>query len=169
MNARNSPLGTSRLTPCNTSIRSLPRVKYLWTFLIVTRVSMKPLLLLDDNRQTLSELRRRRDHHAIATFQTGDDFEPIAVGAGGLNRPSFDRVLPHHERVARPVLLAHRALGHERDRLLRGWGLVVRASEERHLDAHVREDPRIELGEGDPNEHRRLLPIGRRYRRDDVA
>ena len=31
ISARKSPCGISRLTPFSTSMRSLPRVKYLWT------------------------------------------------------------------------------------------------------------------------------------------
>ena len=42
--ARNSPGGISRFTPFSTSIRSLPRVKYLWTPLTRTSALMSDQL-----------------------------------------------------------------------------------------------------------------------------
>jgi hypothetical protein len=46
ISARKSPCGIERFTPCRTSMRSLPRVKYLWTSVVVTRLDMKPLISL---------------------------------------------------------------------------------------------------------------------------
>ena len=37
ISARKSPCGMSRFTPFSTSMRSLPRVKYLWTPLILNQ------------------------------------------------------------------------------------------------------------------------------------
>ena len=45
ISATNSPCGIWRLTPFSTSIRSLPRVKYLWTPLTCTSALMNAMLL----------------------------------------------------------------------------------------------------------------------------
>src|ERR1044071_7984977 len=85
MSARNSPAGIVRFTPFNTSMRSLPRVKNLWTSRTVTRSAMvespcSKFLLYNHLRAAL-QLLRRSDHDAFAWLQAGDHFHAVAVGA----------------------------------------------------------------------------------------
>src|SRR4029450_13551377 len=105
MRARNSPRGMSTLTPCSTSMRSLPRVKYLWTSRIRTRggesaivmfpcrpnlkvrpstglPALKDLLHLHSYLRAILQFWRRRDDDAIARAEPAEDLDAIAVRSG---------------------------------------------------------------------------------------
>ena len=102
--------------------------------------------------------------------QPGQHFDLVAVVRSGPHRAALDAVVPHHEhdRSPRPTVRTAAFGTSNRGRAACRPAPRGASLKERHLDAHVGQDARVELVEADPHPHRRLLPVGRRDGRDDV-
>src|SRR5688572_18907324 len=110
----------STFTPCSTSMRSVPRVKCLWTSRTRTREFesvMNRSLSLHNDFAAVSELRWRREHDALAGSKTGEDLDAVAVGAADLHGPALDDLAIDDEHVLAVPFGANGRLRHERNRL----------------------------------------------------
>ena len=168
ISARKSPCGMSSVTPFSTSMRSLPRVKYLWTPLILTSALIAPCRDLTCLPTIPAAARSTTRSPPLSP---ASDFEPIAVGAADLDGAALDASSrTTNTNVVAVFSSRPRACGTSVTgcAAARGRGRR-RLAQERHLHAHVRQDARIELLEADAHEHRRLLAIGGRHHRDDVG
>src|SRR5579871_3744540 len=106
------------------------------------------------------ESRRRSNHDAIAGLETGQHFEPVAIGAARPHRALVDRIASDDENKILIAQLDHGGFWYQRRRSRVSRVLRVRIAQERHLDAHIRQDARIQGVEADAHEHGGLLSIG---------
>src|SRR5262245_37005617 len=86
MSARKSPLVISRLPAPSTSMRSPPRVKYLWTSWMRTS-GVVPWVMdvsLHDDLVAVLERGWRRQDNPIAALQSGTNLDAVAVLTAGL-------------------------------------------------------------------------------------
>src|SRR3954469_19381361 len=146
INARNSPGAMRRSTPFRTSIRSPPRVKYLWTFSTPTSVSdaIGDALFGCDLRAS-RKIGGRTDHDALTGTQAGRHLDAIAVGTAGGHLAALGDAVHDDERVRLAALGLDRGFRDERNGARSGGIRRFILAQERHLDAHVGKNPRIEL------------------------
>jgi hypothetical protein len=116
-----------------------------------------------------ANFRWRRDHDAVAAFQSGDDLDAVAVRAADLDGAALDALTIDEKHESRAAVGLDRGLRHERHRLRHRRGGGVGLPQERHLDTHVGQEARVELLETDAHEDRRLLAIRGRHHRDHVG
>src|SRR5690348_17059729 len=175
MKATNSPFSTSRLSPCRTSISSLPRRYFLssprtWMRLLPsprpsTRTMPSPLSLHLHGR-AIAQSFESPYHDLLAAGEAREDLLVVAPRAAHSDRTSFDMPVLIQVNDLAATFVTHRGLRNERLHLagVRALGLYA---QERDLHAHVGQNARVELVEGDPHFHRGLLPVrGRNHGAD---
>ncbi len=167
---------SSGSTPCSTSMRSPPRVNDLCTsgrrpvtrrrrqVRSARRLRRPPLLL-----RAVLERGRRRDDDPLAGREPGQ----APPGGRRRRRPSSRRAARPRRGTTNtydwPFSATIAAFGTSSVGGARGPSRRVRLAQERHLDAHVGQDPRVELSRSAMRDQRPSPSGGPpRARRDDV-
>src|SRR5262245_43279196 len=194
MNAMNSPASTSRLRPWSTWISSPPR-RYVLpsprariktsplprpSILTINAPSVYELasaggapaprrpaartaLALHARGLTVAQVLDAGRHDLLTVGQARQHLALVAAHLAEAHRPTLHTPLAVHEDRRGAALLEHGRLRHQRYGGAGGHAPLL--AEERHLHAHVGQDPGIETVECGAHLDRGLLPVGRRDHR----
>src|SRR5690606_24973777 len=105
----------------------------------------------------------------IAGIDSRNDLDLIVAPPCRSHGHALDRLIAHSPHIARAAVFEHGARRYAYARTSARGRFGGPVFEKRHLDAHLRQDARIELVECDAHAHGRLLPVRRRHDVDDVA